>query len=777
MNEDMFSGENLKRLRGAVISAFPNINDLRLFLSDHLNSNDLDVSVDIQSSYENIVHDLIQFLLSRGTLEEFIREIYRHRSNNRKLREIRSLFISILEPDNLETNGNQGEVECPYRGLEPFTKATSQFFFGRDDDIRELLTRLVDRQEKLIFISGSSGAGKTSLMQAGLIPRLEKERWEILEFIKPGSDPKGRLRYCIEELFRTNKQMNKFTDWYERLTTTNDCNVLDTMGLLNSQNKLLFIDQFEEVFTICQDAENRELFIRNLQIITQIPNLNIYIVINMRTDFSSLLQYIEQPRPYFLSPLNNKGLRAAIINPSNSLSYTFEDGLVESIIEDINRENCLPILQFTLKRLWEEAHRNNWDNIRTTKRFLHQHYQDIGGLTNSLNTHANTIFDNLNDDLERDIAKNLFISLVQTNKEKGGKDTSRKRKRDEILRLETINSSNVPILSRVLMSFIEGRLLIESLDEADNSIIWIDLAHETLIDEWHKFRDWLSNNRESRIFWDLIIDKFKEWRTHLNEEEYEHLLNSSLIKALQSFNREMNTTFNSEIYTRLENLRSRDEEFERFYKDSIDKQEREDRLNRLGLEISAKEVMEKLSSPIPMAELKAMLELVRRFQSGNTLQGCLQNTLRLAMEIAREKNCLEGHTDRVKCVAISHSGELIASGSEDKHLRICNSQGDCIATCTGHSESLWAVAFAPDDSWVISGGTDNTLRRWDLQGNPLGESFQGHTDWIRAIVVTADGQSIYSASKDGTIRQWNLSGQQIRQFPKGHGDWETAFYQ
>lgn len=673
--------------------------------------------------------------------------------------------------------------KCPYQGLEPFTKDKARFFFGRDAEVELLRNQLSEHH--LIFVIGSSGVGKSSLVQAGLVPSLEKEGWKILRSIKPGSTPISRLQEVFEDLFREQKKLIEFQNWYKNLSSAiaNSENLAPILeSLAGTQKLLLIVDQFEEIFTYCTEREKQSDFL-NLLNRFAITSGRLFIVINMRADFELLLNDYPATSQllnsgtiatHFLSRLQGENLKVAITQPARELGYEFGEGLLELILHDVNEENCLPLLQFTLKELWSRGLQD-----REHKQLLTRYYNDLGGLKGSLNKRADEIYEKLESDLQKEMAEYIFLSLVQTNQDT--KDTRRRRKKEDLLNKGSTDEEREAI-NNVLNYFVDERLLIT---EEIKQKSWVDLAHETLMEGWLKFKEWREKDREMRTLINQIEEHLKEWEIYDRSDFY--LLPASLIFKVDAI------TSIEEQRDKLEKQFQRNSDLKNFFNSSVEKYKKTQLVQAKELEQEAVNAQGKLHSSEPLTGFMQTLQLVNKCLKSrplSNLPGSVQNTLRLAMEISRERNCFQGHTDKIKCVAISHNGQWIVSGSEDKRLLLWNSEGNCYAVFEGHTAAIWSVAFSPDDSWIVSGSADNTLRRWKLnekmtdgqsivQGEQIGKPFFGHKDWIRSVVVSLNGKSIVSGSKDYTWQLWDLEGNRISQSEKKHTDWifSTAIWQ
>ncbi len=141
----------------------------------------------------------------------------------------------------------------PYQSLFTFTPATAKFFFGREPEIQKLVQQVQDCS--FVPVIGASGSGKSSLVRAGLIPRLLELGWRVLEPIKPGAEPLVTLKLAVGKLFEAAEREEVY-------------GILEQQGLGSIVSRLpgdkrvlLVVDQFEEVFTLCQDRQQQQRFI------------------------------------------------------------------------------------------------------------------------------------------------------------------------------------------------------------------------------------------------------------------------------------------------------------------------------------------------------------------------------------------------------------------------------------------------------------------------------------------------------------------------------------
>ena len=271
----------------------------------------------------------------------------------------------------------------PYRGLQVFYEQDAPFFFGRDTFTEHLVESV--RKHPFIAVVGPSGSGKSSLVRAGLLPRLRYEgRWQITTF-RPSERPFHALASAliallepqlgeIDRLIHINKLAEPLQQGEISLYDVIE-RVVDKQG-----GQLLFlIDQFEELYTRCQRKEDRQRFldllVETIHLVSQSQSRNATVVITLRADFlgqallyrpfADTLQFTDVK----ISPMSRQELHDAIIRPAKMFGVDIESGLAERIIEEVHHEpGNLPLLEFTLEALWTK---------QSNKTLTHAAYQEL----------------------------------------------------------------------------------------------------------------------------------------------------------------------------------------------------------------------------------------------------------------------------------------------------------------------------------------------------------------------------------------------------------------
>jgi energy-coupling factor transporter ATP-binding protein EcfA2 len=450
--------------------------------------------------------------------------------------------IPLISPKLEALIGPTMSAENPYQGLQAFTKETQQFFFGRDAVVNDLVLKL--QEASFVPLFGASGSGKSSVVRAGLVPRLEEMGWQVLGPMKPGPEPIVELKRSFDAVFER-RQLGAI---YQQIEAEG---LKGIVAQLPAKRYLLVIDQFEEVFTLCEDRAKQRQFIELLMGLEVDDRLSI--VTTMRSDFVEAWQShgalveVLHGDTVWIPPLEGNELRDAIIKPSQVQGYEFESGLEMLIFEDVQEEpNCLPLLEFVLSELW---HQRDLEKLQITVTA----YLNVGRLVGALNKYATDWYEERLNAQEQKLVQRVMLELVRFGMD--AKDTRWRRCKSDLINLGEEASEIVNIL-------VEQRLLVIENDK-------IDLAHERLMDGWELFAKWRLEDRDLRRLAQRITDAYQEWITENEDEDF--FMRSGLLKQAQSNWFRLNTIFhNQEIINFFE--RSLEIEYQKTsYHDSIKK--------------------------------------------------------------------------------------------------------------------------------------------------------------------------------------------------------------
>jgi len=360
---------------------------------------------------------------------------------------------------------------CPYRGLECFDEAYAEYFYGREDLTDQLIEKL--RTNNFVAVVGASGSGKSSLIRAGLIYRLRQgqkfsgsDRWQI-QLITPTDQPLKSLATAFINTKAPTIDRAEHLHRAEMLLREGDHGLahLVRASLISSKpgrsdRLLLIIDQFEEVFTLCQGPQaerERHRFFNCLLTAQKEVGDSLSIILVMRADFFSkcsfytnLAAQIEQ-NLITVTPLTYEQIKASILKPAEKVGLVCEPNLVYNILLDIvGAPGELPLLQYTLLELWQ---RRQPDPNGGPARLTLDAYNELGGVRGTLQKRADEVFYGLTPE-EQQVAKRIFIALTQLGD--GTEDTRRRVLKSEIV------SPQFPIelVDKVLEKLVNAKLIV-----------------------------------------------------------------------------------------------------------------------------------------------------------------------------------------------------------------------------------------------------------------------------------------------------------------------------
>jgi tetratricopeptide (TPR) repeat protein len=395
----------------------------------------------------------------------------------------------------------------PYQGLAAFGEEDAAFFFGRETFVNGLVEAV--NKQPLISVIGPSGSGKSSVVYAGLIPKLRQtEKW-VIESFRPGNQPFYQLASALV------RQLVPEVDEIQQLRSAAGLDKNLQQGVVTLQqivsrikernpNKrlLLFIDQFEELYTLCQKEEQERFADLMLQAVRQ---NNLTLVFTLRADFYGfVLAYrplrdaLQQFAPQLSSAMNRDELRRAIEQPAQKIEVQLEPQLSQRILEDVGNEpGNLPLLEFALTQLW---------SLQQNRKLTHQAYQEIGGVKKALANHAEQVYQKLSETQQK-AARRIFVQLVRPGE--GTEDTRRIATRKEI------GDENWGLVSDLAGH--TARLVVTGYDEKSEEDT-VEVVHEALIREWQTLREWMKKDRLFRAWQERLRDIIHQWEETKHDE-------------------------------------------------------------------------------------------------------------------------------------------------------------------------------------------------------------------------------------------------------------------
>ena len=406
--------------------------------------------------------------------------------------------------DAISGDGPAGELDRPnpFKGLRAFVETDADGFFGRDDVVEELLEGIESPGplSRLTLVVGGSGSGKSSVVRAGLVPRVRRgdvrggEPWLVTTML-PGSSP---FKELVEAIRRV-----AVTDVGEVAEELFDGRIaLDELigrAVPGDGSVLLVIDQLEELFTLAPGSEHGP-FLDCLVDAVQQPGGRLHVVATLRADFYDRPLAFQRfgalvhDATVALAAMAPSGIEAAIVRPLEAIGATAEPALVAEMIAAVaDQPAALPSLQFTL---FELAQR------RADRCLTLDNYRALGGVAAAISSRAESLYLSL-DDAGRVATRKLFERLVAFGPE--GEVTGRRS-----LRSALSNGEQRTDVDAVIDRWTTARLLTADVDPRTRVPV-VRVAHEALLSTWPRLRDWLDEDRETILALDHLQEASLSW--------------------------------------------------------------------------------------------------------------------------------------------------------------------------------------------------------------------------------------------------------------------------
>ncbi|GAB4430412.1 MAG: hypothetical protein Kow0031_11260 [Anaerolineae bacterium] len=687
------------------------------------------------------------------------------------------------------------ELANPYKGLRPFAEADAGDFFGRDTFVQALLSRLSTEDDLARFLAviGPSGSGKSSAVRAGLLPALRRgglpgsEQWFITDML-PGQNPLDELAAALLRV-AVNPPAN-----LPELLRHNEHGLLRVVNRILPPDPavelVLVIDQFEELFTLTEDEAARVHFLDSLVTALLDEQSRVRVILTMRADFlDHPLRYVDfgdilRQRTELILPLSPDELEEAITQPAAKQGLVLEPGLAADITRDVGSQpGALPLLQYALTELAER---------REGRLLTRAAYQASGGVTGALARRAEEIFAGL-DAAGQQIARQLFLRLVAPGE--GAEDTRRRVLRSELESLVTghwslVGKSNPNQTEQLttdhgqltIDQFGKYRLLTFDRDPASRAPT-VEVAHEALIREWGRLRDWLADSRHDVRQQRQLAAAAQAWQEAAQDDSF--LLHGTRLAQFEAWADETQLALNLTERAYLDASRA-ERDRQQAEEDARRRRELETAQKLAKTEHARAEEQEQSARRLRgLAVGLALFLLVavgaawlafnqRAIAQTNQAQAEANFTRAEAQRLAAEANTLVpagGNAEVIALLAVKSLGTQY-SPQGDAALQAAAGLDYPRHTLTGHEAAIWAVAFAPDGQTVLSGSADGTARLWDAASGRQLQEFRGHEDEVNSVAFAPDGRTVLTGSADRSARLWDVkTGQELRQFsePDGSG--------
>jgi len=655
----------------------------------------------------------------------------------------------------------------PFPGLRPFREDEEYLFFGRENQVDAMVDKLA--ATRFLAVVGTSGSGKSSLVNCGLRPALHGglmtsagTAWRMAQF-RPGSDPLRAMARTLAEdgvLFKDYQagglSLVEIVDTTLRMSKLGLIDIYEQAQLGEGVNLLIVVDQFEELFRYRQFGagdqsnvygvgEEATAFVNLLLEPKTQTKYPIYVVLTMRSDFlgectqfPGLAEAINAGQ-YLVPRMTRDERRAAISGPVGVGGAEMTPVLLTRLVNDVgDNPDQLSILQHALNRTWHQRQRSN-DNGPLDL----PHYEAIGTMAHALDQHAENAYAEVTTARQRQICEKLFKAL--TDKATDPRGVRRPTKLGTLCALAEATPAEVTQVIDVFRKPSRSFLMPPAEETLEAETV-IDISHESLMRVWERLKTWADKEAQSAqiysrlaetavlhdagqagLWQDPDLQVALKWHEHNRPNEVwarryhpdfanaiRFLKTSKAARGRRRWTLAGITLF---VFAALAGLLV----WALLARNDAKKQ------TIITAAVGAKDLLDTRPSDGLIAAIVSADDARQAFSS-DKIPLEIRASLIEAIQLLRA-----GGVPRNSWVA--HTGEIVTS-----------------------------VAMSSDGQTIVTGGWDKKVRLWDKQGKPIGEPFVGHTQDVKSVAISSDGQTIASAGFDG-ILMWNRQGGEPKRLP------------
>ncbi len=768
--------EHFKEFTEVLQGAFPTKSKLAQMLKfgpdKHLES------IVGEGGLQDIIFELIRVAEAQGWIIELIEGARKDNPGNTELEAFEKKIKQHYQNDPNVPKDDTKEKDipippCPYKGLAAFKEKDKDDFFGRGKFVKDLVEYL--HKNPLVALIGNSGSGKSSVVFAGLVPKLKEEGWLIASF-RPQNDPFYEVaaalvdyvdpelteRLRLKEIKGYVEDFEKNALWIQEVTK----------NIIRRQERplLLIADQFEETFTLNPDKNLQHNFLDHLVKLAQEEQKQFRFILTMRSDFvSHTLQHADfggvlDKSTRMLTAMSREELKEAIEEPAKTHNVSLEAGLTDVILDDVLTDKDkgdvagrLPLLEFALTELWQKQEKL----ILTYKA-----YEAIGKVEGALARHAEKIFEDYSPKEQKQL-EYIFTQLVRPGE--GTEDTR------QICTKKQLGEKSWDLVARLAN---ERLLITGTLDKEGKKEETAEVIHEALIRRWQKLRGWVDTNRE-----------FITWRNYLRHTietwEKENKDGSMLLQGRR--------LEQAEEY--LEKYKGQLEDAKEFIKASTTKQK----------EIEEKQKRRQRNLVFAISAIAAVFAILAG------LAIWFGNDARLAQketEVARleeekqhkqaEENAKDAEVARVEAekqadISLARYLGFVARDADSKEttpdlrLLLAAEATEIYNGAESYRDTLVPVlqsinpnisayrkdnefVFSPDKKTMVSASFDGSLSFWDVaKGKVIKFTGKAHEGRVWGLEYLPETDVLVTSGEDGTVAFWQgKTGEIISEAKKVH---------
>ncbi|GAA1262212.1 WD40 repeat domain-containing protein [Saccharothrix xinjiangensis] len=646
---------------------------------------------------------------------------------------------------------------CPYRGLAAFQAEDSSWFFGRERSTAALVSRLGSAAETggIVMLVGASGAGKSSLVRAGVIPAIRagalavagSGKWPAV-VVTPGADPIGELVRQVPELADV-LDVKAGPDGAEHDPEAGGpgqdafpgqtlLGVMRFAGRIRAafaahaarhggDRVVVAVDQFEEAFTLAPDENRVQVLVQALHAACtpavpggEPPAL---VLVGVRADFyGRCLAFPEladalQDRQMVLGPMTSAELREAVSRPAKAAGLQLEPGLVELMLRDLGvRSNrpqsragqdaydagALPLLSHALLATWQR---------RQAGKLTIAGYRSAGGIQGAVAATAERAWADLAPEAQQ-AARPLLLRLVRVGEDT--QDTRRRSTRHELVE----QTANRAAGEQALETLARARLV--TLDAGS-----VEITHEALLQAWPRLRSWIDQDREGQLLRQRLEEDAAAWAAQDRD--------SSLLYR----------------GARLETARH--------WADAAGP----GGLTGTAQDFLAVSTQHRRRAAWGVRAAAAFVVVLALIAATAAVVAVRQRDDAVFRQVVAEADRLE-ESDPSLSALLDLVAHRMHPDDPEVRTRLLSTQTAPLATVLlGHTGPVYLTSFSPDGRTLATASYDQTVRLWDLRDpdnpQPLGSPLLGHRGWVSSAVFSPDGKTLATAGDDRTLLLWDVS--------------------
>ncbi|WP_063793418.1 WD40 repeat domain-containing protein [Streptomyces hirsutus] len=634
----------------------------------------------------------------------------------------------------------------PYPGLDAYDEDEAAVYFGREAQAAELTRRLhatASRPaDRFLLLTGASGSGKSSLVRAGVLPRLRRRRWTIVPAFSPGSNPLHSLAASLAVAGGGRES----ADVVLRRLRQGPGNLAAELSRLRGgqfRRVLLVVDQFEELVTLAGEREQAQFLETLHTCLRQEPSVRVLATCRvdllgrlLGTGHARLLQH-----PVAIGTLTRAQLAQVVERPGALVDISFAPGLVETIVDDTGTDDALPLLAYLLQELYFACGPGGT--------VTEEAYRQLGGVAGALARQADNTVAALAVPDGIEFALRVLLKFVTLEE----RDLARR----------PVRLSELTVQERyVVDAFIDARLIRTdtaegtAADPGGRGDAYAEVTHEALFRQWAPLRQ-EAEARAERLRERAELERWAaDWERSGRSVDY--LLTGERLAVAQRWLAALEEAGQASAPARaiVDASQRRDLAFLSRVSDSIGRQV--------------------LASAETEPEQALLLSLAALGECAPT--PAARRGLLTALAASHLRTRLDGHADTVRDVAWSADGRLLATASRDGTARVYDAESGrslCVLPCDG--AMVESVSFSPDATRLATAGRDQVVRVWDVASGEPVRQLTGAGDIGRQVAWSPDGLWIAATFKDQVARVWEADTGRLVHELRGHtGDvWGVAW--